>query len=358
MENKSKGIKRKREEEKIFDVYKYCPCPEEFRKHPIYKRYEISSKGRFRLASNPDKINNGTVHISGYIKCKMFDKKSKHESLSKQSHCLVIETFGDPKPSDEHTVDHLDGYRDNNCICNLRWATKKEQAQHQDHSNKKGNSRPLYVEDKNGVIQIFHSIKEAAQTLNININTITRLIKNTKRSRKGGYRFYFIDKCDVDTKEWKLCMIDDIEYKISTDGWVHCPSGRLTIGSLCKTGYRILCTKYGTKQVHFLVLSTFNPKENWRELKLTVNHIDGNKENNHISNLEWCTMKEQMVHASGKKIEMWSKDQETLIKTFKCIADAAREMKINRSHIIDVLKKRRNHAGGYYWKYANEVDSI
>ena len=47
--------------------------------------------------------------------------------------------------------------------------------------------------------------------------------------------------------------------------------------------------------VHRLVLMTFNPVEGMESLQ--VNHIDCNKKNNHISNLEWCTQSENQKHA-------------------------------------------------------------
>ena len=50
--------------------------------------------------------------------------------------------------------------------------------------------------------------------------------------------------------------------------------------------------------IHRAVLETFNPVENMENLQ--VNHIDGNKRNNVLSNLKWVTREENMQHAMKK----------------------------------------------------------
>lgn len=66
-----------------------------------------------------------------------------------------------------------------------------------------------------------------------------------------------------------------------------------------KDGYikvRLICEdSRHTFSVHRLVLETFNPIEDMD--KKQVNHIDGNKKNNNLNNLEWVTCQENVEHA-------------------------------------------------------------
>lgn len=68
---------------------------------------------------------------------------------------------------------------------------------------------------------------------------------------------------------------------------------------LDKDGYvkvRLICNDgRHTFSVHRIVLENFSPVDNM--MNLQVNHKDGNKTNNNLSNLEWCTCQENIKHA-------------------------------------------------------------
>ena len=55
-----------------------------------------------------------------------------------------------------------------------------------------------------------------------------------------------------------------------------------------------------TYSVHRLVLENFKPVDGMEQLQ--VNHKDGNKQNNNLSNLEWCTCKENIEHAINNNL--------------------------------------------------------
>lgn len=123
--------------------------------------------------------------------------------------------------------------------------------------------------------------------------------------------------------------------------------------------YQVSLQKNGIvehKKIHRLVAEAFiqNPKE-----KKEVNHIDGNKHNNSVDNLEWVTTSENQIHSKyvlGKglrKVLQYSKDN-NFIKEWRSIIEASKNLNIKSSNICDCCLKNRKTAGGYVWKYAKE----
>lgn len=91
-------------------------------------------------------------------------------------------------------------------------------------------------------------------------------------------------------------------------------TNRYLQGSI-KSGYRtVKLTIDNIKKdylIHRLVIQTFMPNKNYKELQ--VNHIDGNKENNSLENLEWVTPSENVQH-SWKNNERQKRRKQNKIK--------------------------------------------
>ena len=109
-------------------------------------------------------------------------------------------------------------------------------------------------------------------------------------------------------EEWR-----DIEgyeglYQVSNLGRVKSKRGILKPRITPKGYLRIQLSKGGNRKdkfVHVLVAETFLCKY---DRTLQVNHIDGNKENNKVNNLEWCNCKDNMEHS----YEIGLRDKEKL----------------------------------------------
>lgn len=98
---------------------------------------------------------------------------------------------------------------------------------------------------------------------------------------------------------WKVIEGTNNSYEISSFGRVR-KNGIIYRDGICKsTGYHQISIgfTFGRKvcKVHRLVALSFcEVPSNYEELQ--VNHIDGNKDNNVYTNLEWCTAKENQRH--------------------------------------------------------------
>ena len=96
-------------------------------------------------------------------------------------------------------------------------------------------------------------------------------------------------------EEWKVLDFSP-EYQVSNTGRIK-KNGKLKYPS-ANNGYLrigiLINGKYKTFGVHRLVAEAFIPNP---ENKPEVNHIDCNKYNNNVSNLEWTTKRENIEHA-------------------------------------------------------------
>lgn len=108
-------------------------------------------------------------------------------------------------------------------------------------------------------------------------------------------------------EEWKKIIIDGMTtfYSVSNFGRVRNDSkGTYLKGSVWNNGYRMVHLRYRLDKmcsVHRLVMKAFKPCDDMDFLQ--VNHIDGDKLNNNISNLEWTTALENMRHSFNSGLQ-------------------------------------------------------
>lgn len=162
---------------------------------------------------------------------------------------------------------------------------------------------------------------------------------------------------------WKDIPGYEGKYSVSNLGrvWSHL-THRFLKPNTNYSGYHHCClTNENGKQwygVHRLVALAFIPNP---DNKPTVNHINENKDDNRVENLEWATFHEQNVHGTrcsrvAEKMPVKPVEKMDLCDVVICryasIGEAARNENIRSENLVKCLKGRRNTCGGFKWKYA------
>ena len=140
----------------------------------------------------------------------------------------------------------------------------------------------------------------------------------------------------------------------SVHGGVHMVPAKKKKETVSKIGYPVVNLwkdgKGKLQFVHRLVAEAF--LDNTRNLKY-VNHKDGNKTNNNVSNLEWCTCSENVQHAYDTGL-ISKGDRVRCIETgivYKNCRDATISLGLKcAEHIHKCAIGERNTAYGMHWE--------
>lgn len=159
---------------------------------------------------------------------------------------------------------------------------------------------------------------------------------------------------------WKPIR-DFSTYAISNYGRVkNIRTGRIMHLSETTGGYLQISLRkdgrYYDKRVHRLVAYAFlsNEYDNYELASLEVNHIDGDKKNNHVDNLEWCTRSENTIRA----FELGLRHAPRMMKVrvvetgeiYNSIRECERATGCNQSEIGHYLNGRRSHVKGLHFE--------
>lgn len=162
-------------------------------------------------------------------------------------------------------------------------------------------------------------------------------------------------------EEWKKVFIDGKEtyYSVSNYGRVRNDStGRELTGTIANNGYKMVHFHSHIDKVcsvHRLVMKAFKPCSDMDELQ--INHIDGNKLNNNIENLEWSSALENMRHSyinhlqKNEMLPCYQYDLEgNFIAEYANSREAALKLNVDHTNIWRCVTEQQFHYLNWQFK--------
>jgi hypothetical protein len=160
-------------------------------------------------------------------------------------------------------------------------------------------------------------------------------------------------------------------YEISNIGNIRNSNTKQLLKQTIKNNYYYINICKKSFRVNRLVANTFLDNNDIKN-QIYVNHIDGNKKNNNVNNLEFITPSNNVKHAIKNnlliinkcKVGKYNKNTDELIQIYDSIIDASNNTNIDDATICKVCKYyqtgngKNKSAGGYIWKYMNNTINI
>jgi hypothetical protein len=304
--------------------------------------YKVSQFGNIK-SCNQDKMNGKIVkgflrNNQCYIALRLI---INNEYKFFRLHRIVAEHFIS-NPNNFNIVDHIDRNRQNNRIDNLRWVspshnTQNSTIQHNNTSGIKGVSYTTHsrlhwcarwVEDGTCKSKYFMTKEEAIQYRKemVNLHYSKDHYNDQDNSNRNQDKKYKINNHEqYENEQWRTVDESNGDYEISSYGRVKSYKNN-------KDGI-LLSGTYREESHQFMVKLTINNKErrfsinrlvaqhfipNPENLEV-VDHIDGNRLNNQMTNLRWVTMSQ---NRQNSKIP---KHNKTGIKGVQCMKDGRKK---------------------------------